>query len=213
MSPRTEEQYEAMRAQSRAHILQSALAQFASHGYERSSIRMIAEAAGISQGLLYNYFSGKEDLLRAIFAQSIADVRASFTSAGDDPDPRVRLAGYIRGSFALLRAHLPFWRLSYSLRGQPDAIGALAPEIAVWVQEIVQTLEQHFVALGDAQPAIAAQVLFALIDGISQHYALHPDRYPLEAVIEAVIGMYCAPGAQPPLARESEAPHGPARSD
>lgn len=190
MSPRTNEQLAEVRDRSRAKIIQSALELFARYGYSQTSVRMIAESAGISQGLLYNYFASKEELLRAIFLQSVADVRASFAFAGDDPDPQVRLERYIRGCFALLRAHLPFWRLTYTLRGQPAALACLEPEIAAWTDDIRRTLEQHFIARGERQPAIAAAVLFALIDGISQHYALDPDHYPLDAIVDAVIATY-----------------------
>jgi AcrR family transcriptional regulator len=73
--PKSEEQLERVREESRERILQTALALFARQGYERTPIRAIAREAGISQGLMYNYFEGKEQLLRAIFARSMAEAR------------------------------------------------------------------------------------------------------------------------------------------
>lgn len=49
----------------RIQILDTALTVFASKGFEGTSIKDIAEAAGISQGLMYHYFSSKTDLLEA----------------------------------------------------------------------------------------------------------------------------------------------------
>jgi len=49
----------------RLHILNTALTVFASKGYSKSSIKDLAKVAGISQGLMYHYFVGKEDLLMA----------------------------------------------------------------------------------------------------------------------------------------------------
>jgi AcrR family transcriptional regulator len=49
----------------RTQILEIALKVFASNGFAGTSIKNIAEAAGISQGLMYHYFASKEDLLEA----------------------------------------------------------------------------------------------------------------------------------------------------
>ena len=72
---------ERMRDASRRRILKAALRLFATHGYAGTSIRMIARAASISVGLLYNYFPSKADLLGALFEESMRDVQASFASA------------------------------------------------------------------------------------------------------------------------------------
>jgi AcrR family transcriptional regulator len=75
VAPRTSEQFEEMRRESRERILRSALALFARRGFANTSVRLLAEEAGVSQGLLYNYFDGKHELLRAIFARSMEGVQ------------------------------------------------------------------------------------------------------------------------------------------
>lgn len=189
MSPRTAEQNEQIRASTRGRILQHALALFAEHGYERTSVRMIAEAAGISQGLLYNYFDNKQSLLHAIFEASVADVRASFALADAAP-PAERLERLVRGSFEILRRNMAFWRLSYGVRMQPAVLEGLGGELHEWTAAIRGTLHGYLRDAGVPQPEIEAAALFALIDGISQHYVLDPDRYPLDAVIELVVARY-----------------------
>ncbi|MDR1683234.1 MAG: TetR/AcrR family transcriptional regulator [Candidatus Symbiothrix sp.] len=64
--PRTKQQYEQIRSEKRQMIREAALQLFASEGYAATSIHEIARAAGISKGLLYNYFDSKEDLLNSI---------------------------------------------------------------------------------------------------------------------------------------------------
>ena len=66
MSPKTKEQYEEIRQRSIAAIKEAALELFAHNGYHSTSITHIHKKAGISKGLLYNYFDGKEDLLHVI---------------------------------------------------------------------------------------------------------------------------------------------------
>jgi AcrR family transcriptional regulator len=49
----------------RLQILDTALKIFAARGFKGTSIKDIAEAANISQGLMYHYFASKEGLLEA----------------------------------------------------------------------------------------------------------------------------------------------------
>ncbi|HRW21852.1 MAG TPA: helix-turn-helix domain-containing protein, partial [Bacteroidales bacterium] len=63
MSPRTPEQFEEIRLSKHKLILDTAMKLFASSGYHNTSISKIAKEAGISKGLIYNYFDSKEDLL------------------------------------------------------------------------------------------------------------------------------------------------------
>jgi hypothetical protein len=66
----------------------------------------------------------------------------------------------------------------------------LGPSLQDWTGEILATLEAHFRAAGADRPAVEAAVLFAAIDGISQHYALDPARHPLDAVADGLIDRY-----------------------
>ncbi len=63
MSPRTQEQFEEMRESRRQQIMDAALELFAQEGYSHCSISQLAGHAGISKGLMYNYFESKEALL------------------------------------------------------------------------------------------------------------------------------------------------------
>src|SRR5687768_6912949 len=128
MSPRTPDQNEALRAATRARIMDAALALFAANGYAGTTVRMIAERAGVATGLLYAHFAGKEELLRALFERSMGDVYASFALA-DAADPGDRLAALVRGSVEILRANLDFWRVSYAARMQPSVLDALGPAL------------------------------------------------------------------------------------
>jgi AcrR family transcriptional regulator len=187
--PRSAEENDRIRTESRARILATALRLFARHGYEQTSIRMIAQAAGIAQGLLYNYFAGKEELLLALFEQSIADVMESFAAA-ETSQPNQQIEDLIRASFAIVRRNLEFWQLSYHIRMQIAVIAGLGEHLHTWTSAIHSQLETYFRDTGAEQPQIEAAILFALIDGVSQHYALDPEHYPLDAVAEALIARY-----------------------
>ena len=78
MSPRTEKQYEQIREQKRALILETALRLFADEGFHSTSISKIAKGAGISKGLMYNYFGSKEELLKDIVISGISNLTDTF---------------------------------------------------------------------------------------------------------------------------------------
>lgn len=208
VTPRTAAQFEIVRADARERIERAALRVFARRGYATATVRDVAREAGVAQGLLYNYFAGKQQLLVAIARRGLADVAASFAAAEVDAPPVERLERLVRAAFAIVREHLDFWQLLYGVRQQPEALASLADEIRAWNDGIVATLDAHLAAVGRADPALDARLLFAAIDGVAQHFALDPERYPLDRVADRVVATFCAPG---PPTRPSAGPP-PSRS-
>ncbi len=78
MSPRTEEQFEEIREAKKILIKQAALELFAIDGYYSTTIRLIAKKAGISKGLMYNYYNSKEEFLKEIFREGIEKIVVPF---------------------------------------------------------------------------------------------------------------------------------------
>jgi AcrR family transcriptional regulator len=190
VSPRTVEQNQALREESRARIIEAALRLFGSQGYEATSVRAIAQAAGVAQGLMYSHFAGKEELLKAIFQQSIQDVYESFAMAESGELTGGPVERLIRAAFAVVREKIAFWRLSYGVRMQHSVLVALGEDLTAWTAGIRATLERYLAAEGRTDAAVQAEILFATIDGIAQHYVIDPDGYPLDAVVEALISIY-----------------------
>jgi AcrR family transcriptional regulator len=52
--------------QTREQLIEAALHQFAANGYHGTSMRQIAEAAGLAVGGIYNHFASKEEILKAV---------------------------------------------------------------------------------------------------------------------------------------------------
>jgi len=191
MCPRTADQNEALRAATRSRLLGAALLLFARDGYTETSIKAVAREAGVATGLLYSHFEGKEGLLRALFEQSMADVRASFASADQAPVGD-RLRALVLSSVDIVRRHFDFWRLGYATRSQPAVVAVLRPHLEQWSAGIVAILTGYLAETGSEDPSMDAAALFAQIDGICQHYALDPEGYPVDAVAERVIARWSA---------------------
>src|SRR2546427_10148414 len=56
-------------ADTRAKILHAAFTVLSRQGYENSSIKEIAEEAGVAQGLVHYYFKSKQQLVLAVLAE------------------------------------------------------------------------------------------------------------------------------------------------
>lgn len=191
--PRTPEEFERIRAESREKILDSALELFARHGFAGTPVRTIAESAGVSQGLLYNYFEGKAGLLRAIFERGSVEVRGTLEAA-EAARPSEALAVLVRAAFDAVRRNREFWKLTYQLRMQPDVMADVGPEIVARAGRIRRRIEELLERAGIENAGVRATLLFAAVDGTAQHYVLDPDRYPLDAVASELIERLGAPG-------------------
>jgi TetR/AcrR family transcriptional regulator, transcriptional repressor of aconitase len=69
MSPKVSQEHMEQR---RADILKAAQQVFIEHGYERATMKHIMDAANISRGGLYQYFSSKEAVFETILEESLA---------------------------------------------------------------------------------------------------------------------------------------------
>jgi AcrR family transcriptional regulator len=192
--PRSPLAFRQMREESRDRLIAAALELFARHGYGATSVRMIAERAGVAQGLLYNYFAGKDALLRAIFERSMADVWDSFSVAAAGAAPADRLERLVRAALEIVGRHRSFWRLSYQVRMQPEVLASLGEEVLGWAAAIRARLATLLQEAGSTRPEIEARVLFAAIDGAAQHFVLDPEGYPVDEVCREIVARF--PGAR-----------------
>jgi AcrR family transcriptional regulator len=89
---------ERSKARRRDAMLQAAAALFSEHGYTETRMEMIAEHAEVALSTLYQYFSSKTELARAIYVQDMAVVRAKHEDVIQHPpsDPVEAVMALIR---------------------------------------------------------------------------------------------------------------------
>ncbi|MFC6999653.1 TetR/AcrR family transcriptional regulator [Rufibacter roseus] len=169
------------RETSAQNILESAMELFAQQGFDRTSIRQIAQSAGISLGLLYNYYSSKEELLKAGLLKGRQSVLESYQKP-EELSAYQFLDHHVRTTFKVLEENRNFWKLYYSLRLQSDVVKALEKELEAENQKRLNLLTQHLAAAGSTSPTAEARLMVATLDGMAHHYLMHPD-YPLQDVL------------------------------
>ena len=65
----------------RERLVSAAKKEFMHNGYQKASLRIIAQTAGVSTGSVYFFFGSKEELFHAVVDETAADLR-SFLIAG-----------------------------------------------------------------------------------------------------------------------------------
>jgi AcrR family transcriptional regulator len=110
----------------RTQILDAATRVFANKGFNRATIRDVAQAAGVADGTIYNYFANKTDLLFGLLDRLNDTERrpASLALAAEAPLPdyfRAYLRERVEALWSnadLLRAVLPELLANPELRGR-----------------------------------------------------------------------------------------------
>jgi AcrR family transcriptional regulator len=97
---------------SQGQILEAALDLFSHQGYRATSIRDIAERAGVSTGNVYHHFKDKETIFRALLDQywaAIADPQFAFNrslASGPFPDNLEQIGFAARDMVVTYRRHI-----------------------------------------------------------------------------------------------------------
>lgn len=148
-------------ADTRARILRTAVALFAEHGYQRTSLRLIAEQLGLTKAAILYHFSAKVDILAALTDPLVNDIDAALRAAARLDPRRARWAA-IEGWLDAMLAH----RVLLAACHRDLSVIAQEP-LSRWVLLLDRTNE--IVAGPDAGPrerVRAAQVVATLGDPI-----------------------------------------------
>lgn len=154
-----------------AQIVEGLLQVMAEHGYERASTSAIAEAAGLSSGLVHYHFKNKQGVLLSLVARLAELILVRYRQrAGNARDPWERLDAFVDAHLALDGTADP---AAVSCWVSIGAEALRQPEVAIAYREAVRadlTLLESLVAdvlategaSIDAAPSIAAGLLAAI---------------------------------------------------
>lgn len=145
----------------RSAILNAAAKLFASKGVSASTVREIADSAGILSGSLYHHFDSKASIAEAIMTSYLDDLRArSLKVVASNDDPRACLEALIHESFATIDVH-PYATEIYQndtnyLRTLPrySYIRAAATEVQKSWIEVIETGVATRVLREDVSPQV-----------------------------------------------------------
>ena len=185
-SQRTPEVDDASKGQIRqaneARILAAAERVFAGAGFGGATMAAIAEAAALPKANLHYYFGAKQDLYRAVLAQTLQDWLAPTEVITPGADPQTAIAAYIRAKMALAitRPHASRVFANELLHGAPVVKTLLATDLRELVLAKAGVIAQ-WVAQGRMAPVDPVHLFFT-IWAATQTYA------DFEVQVAAVLG-------------------------
>jgi AcrR family transcriptional regulator len=196
--PRSKEASERMRAQSQAQILGAARRLFAEHGYFQCKVSDIAREAGMSQGNVYWYFSGKEEVLKAILEEGFGAIEAMTREvAAQSGTARERLDLLIERALALYDEQGNFTTILLSLMAHGGA--PFLAELGFDMLQIGTAYHQHLTpvfdqaraegVVADLDPNVLVMFFFAFLNGMMITYADQWSTLSPDLIRAAVLGL------------------------
>jgi len=193
-------------------IMDVALEHFANEGYYRTTVDHIARHAGISKGLLYNYFESKESLLSEIIARSVSEVYTYFDIDKDGSLSEEEFEFFVKRVVFMLKEKQSFWRLYLQLMMQNDVRElllksfinsdslkqySLLNKAELFVSEILKTLTDYFIRKKktkgpDYDPTLEMNMFMISLKGlaISYIYLDEADVTNYDKTVNRIIELY-----------------------
>lgn len=164
--PRTKKQYEQIRKDRRSQIMSTALEMFAREGYGHVSIAALSQGAGISKGLMYNYFSGKEELLKEILNEGIEQIMTSLDPNRDGILTTNEFELFIRKTFLLMHEKRAFFTKFFSIIIQPNVKAFLKESSLVqFMEQYFDMFNRYFFEQGYEDPMLEIFELSVILEG------------------------------------------------
>jgi AcrR family transcriptional regulator len=108
--------------QTKALILNSALEMLHERGYEQTTMRAIAEKAGVSLGNAYHYFGSKDHLIQAFYHRLHEDhLRASLPALEKETSMKARLLSVMRLKIDTLEPYHEFAGVLFQTAADPHS--------------------------------------------------------------------------------------------
>lgn len=101
-------------------VLEVAVAAFNEHGFEATSMGVLADRLGISKSAIYHHVSSKEELLRMALERALGGLESVLDQAPADVPAIAALENVLRGTVNVLVEHLPEVTLLLRLRGNSE---------------------------------------------------------------------------------------------
>lgn len=149
----------------REDILSASLNLFAEKGFHGTSMRDIARAADITEGLIYHYFASKRDLFRAIIEEhSFLPLLRTLPDLAEHLDLRALLIVLARGFFDVLRQNTQLTRLLLQeVQVFPEEKEAFfADAVGRSITELAQIIDGRMNprARSQVDPQVASRIFF-----------------------------------------------------
>jgi len=180
---------------SRQHVIDAAIKTIAKRGIANTSVSEIADAAGMSKGVVHYHFKSKDDLLARVLEQCSARMSERVRRAWEAPAaPVEKIRNALKEMLATRTDGSPEVRVLADLMGHAVHDAKLRkPMNAVFHAmrcELVDEFVKSFTAIGlkpKVPPHIIPKLVMATLDGVGLHHLFDtPDENEDKEVLKAL---------------------------
>jgi AcrR family transcriptional regulator len=191
----------------RRQILDAALRCFAREGFHRTTMQDIFREAELSPGAVYSYFSGKDEIVRAIIVDLMRFLGETAAELSEPlPDGRLRRPGEALAKLVEDYRGIELGTFDELARLLPHLIGEQQrdPELNAAVQAGLERVRAGYEKLaraaqerGELDPEIdpvhIGRLLIALVQGLLIQYAVYDGRVDIDAYVRTAIRLVDVP--------------------
>ena len=163
------EAFERIPNERRERILEVGITEFSSKGYENANINTIARNAGISIGLMYKYFSTKEDLFLTCISRGMHILEEALEEIMISHDKiLIKAEKLIRATCELSKKNKNYIKLYNEITAEKDGERAvsLAREIESQTSKIYITSIAQALARGDVRQDLDPRLFAFFLDNL-----------------------------------------------
>ncbi len=169
----------------------------ADEGYDRVTMKQVAREAGVAQGLIHYYFSGKDEILLEVLMEASREYARETERLVRSLPEDVSLADAALAATRERVSRMPEW---YRLRYELFAMGLRKPEFLPGIAALLGSGREGIAATlgrisGSEDPEFTPQrqalaaVLLSCFDGLALQKLADPDNFDLDAAYEALATM------------------------
>jgi AcrR family transcriptional regulator len=166
----------------RERLLDAALEVFVAKGCDGASVKDIAAAAGVTQGLLYHYFEGKDALLETLLRERgfLHQLRATLATAAGRP-AAVVLPDMVRAYRRVLVDNTGLVTLFFSASTNRHVRAAMLEFVAEGQRLLTEYLDAR-VAAGELRPHDTRLFAQTLLAAVATNQYMGSDSQPEQLV-------------------------------
>ena len=176
-------------------LLDVAEAVFADHGYQDTTMELVAAKAGITKPVIYDHFGSKENLLVKVVARAREDLLTSTKDALDAIPPHSPVEAYFRAGVQSFMEFFERRRGSFKVYMQESAVAVVAGQD---IEQIRQAQARDIAERFGDIPQIAAyplpyreamaEIMIATNERVAAWRLRHPE-ITLEMAVEVVMAV------------------------
>ncbi len=192
--PRTPQENERIRQLAKESILKAAMELFIKQGYHATSISDIAIQAGVSKGLLYNYFKGKEELLATMVDARVGEIVEVMDQAKAIDTPVEQIKHIIEGAIDNVYDRPEEFRFYLHPQTQPEADHELIKYSRFLIEENGRQFEfqcKIFEKLGAKESRKRSLYFPSTLQGIMLMISTYPQQFPIEEIKKQIVDEFC----------------------